>query len=187
MNLAHAIHTSSSRIPPTGRTRAPRLAAAVVALLALIGGCFGYVRSSGWTVYTLHGHSMEPTITPGSLVVARTVRSSDLEVGDIAVFRVGWLEAESRVMAAHRIELLAWEGERVSIFTKGDGNAVSDPIPSVLGETALQAAFTVAGGATLLRLAQLAGLVCVAVAGYLALARRLVSAPRRACTAEGLS
>lgn len=121
--------------------------------------------ASGFSVFVLKGHSMEPTITPGSLVIVREIAAERLAVGDVAVFQVGWVETD--IVAAHRVTDLVSEEQGILAYTMGDGNKVADPEPVVLATTATQAIFSIANGMQILRATMIGGLALVVATLYL--------------------
>lgn len=88
----------------------------VVALLmpASVGG------RTGWTVVL--GHSMEPTLDPGDLVITRSCRSYD--IGEVIVYRIPKGTPGEGVMVIHRIT----GGSNAEGFvTTGDNRDCNDP------------------------------------------------------------
>lgn len=88
---------------------------AMVVLVWFNAGVFG-VRPA-----IVHGHSMEPTMYTGDLVLSEQVEPDDLEVGDIIRFRAGSL------VVLHRIIEITFDDEGRQIFiTQGDNNSAAD-------------------------------------------------------------
>lgn len=88
---------------------------AVVAVVAIVwplplGGMFGAVIVSG--------HSMEPTLMPGDLIVVK--RIEDASVGDVVVYRP---PTEPRARVVHRVV----ERDGTTLELQGDNNHWRDP------------------------------------------------------------
>ncbi len=63
-------------------------------------------------------HSMEPSISPGSIVITRDVAAEDIEVGDVVLYRLG------REAVLHRV-IARWPNG--TFTTQGDANNTADP------------------------------------------------------------
>ena len=146
-----------------------RLALATLALLGIAALGFGAATLLGVQVFVLKGHSMEPTITPGSLVIAHEVPVDDIAVGDITLFRVGWLEPGVDVTAAHRVTETVPQGAGVLAFTKGDGNTIADPMPTFMEGSAVRADFTLGNGRETLLFVQLLAAIIIVAFTYIAI------------------
>ncbi len=86
----------------------------VVGLLWLSTGLLG-VRPS-----LVAGHSMEPALHTGDVVLTREVDPDDIRIGDIVRFRIGDTEVLHRVIEIYRNDTGAW------FVTKGDNNEDAD-------------------------------------------------------------
>lgn len=86
----------------------------------------GYVNIGGFMVFRVVTGSMEPSISTGSLLVAREVAIETVEVGDIVCF-LSDEEAISGMVVTHRVQqvLTGFAGE-VLLETKGDANLALD-------------------------------------------------------------
>ena len=146
-----------------------RLLLATLLIVSVVAVGQGVANLVGLKVFVLDGHSMEPTIVAGSLVVAHEVAVDDLEIGDVALFRVGWLKPGVDVTAAHRITDMVAEDGGLLAYTKGDGNKIADPIPTLFEGSAVRADFTVANGSQLIRFAGLVGVSLIFAYIYVAL------------------
>ena len=67
---------------------------------------------------------MEPTLSAGSLLVAKWTTPQEIQAGDIVVFPGTWEGAPNIV---HRVVALQDDGENILAVTKGDNNPVVDP------------------------------------------------------------
>ncbi|OUZ12572.1 signal peptidase I [Aeromicrobium sp. PE09-221] len=94
------------------------------ATAALVAGVL-LPRLAGATPYAVLTSSMEPTLPPGTLVVARPVAPEQIGVGDVITFQ---LSSGRPLTATHRVTAVEQrlDGER-SFVTKGDANATADP------------------------------------------------------------
>ena len=113
-------------------TRLPRIMAWGVFLLgmSLLG-----LRLAGYELIYLRGNSMEPTLSAGSLLLARPAPPEDIRVGDIVAFPSG---AEGIPNIVHRV--IALQGDVLSrqvriARTIGDNNPILDPEPLILDQS----------------------------------------------------
>lgn len=74
----------------------------------------------------VQGSSMEPYIEEGDAVLLAYPGEGQLHVGDVVVFRD---PLDPGVSIVHRIVELQEEEETLYAMTKGDANAIRDPIP----------------------------------------------------------
>jgi signal peptidase len=97
-----------------------------VALLLLGFGLLG-LRLAGFQFISIRGHSMEPTFSPGALLIARSAQPATVKAGDIIAFAdmAGEPHIVHRVIALRR-------GRTPVATTMGDNNPVADPYPVVL-------------------------------------------------------
>ena len=116
---------------PAIRTGAPGLAGRIwmglaVAIL-LVGISLMGLRLSGFQFIAIRGHSMEPTFSPGALLIARSAAPETVQAGDIIAFSGAAGEPD----IVHRIVSL--EGAATPVATTmGDNNPVVDPEPVLL-------------------------------------------------------
>lgn len=118
----------SPALPVPGTPRRPLGAVALTALLTvlvLLGGLVAFApRLFGATQLVVDGHSMEPALSRGDLVVVEDVDPDELRVGDIIAFRPRRFGDDIRT---HRIiEITREDGAVVRIRTRGDGLAEAD-------------------------------------------------------------
>ncbi len=90
----------------------------------------------GWRVDCVVSSSMEPKIGRGSFVITRPVRTQEMGVGDVIVFRhTVFGEQTSQMLIIHRV---ADTGDGTWFQTKGDANEEPDafvvPSQDVLGQ-----------------------------------------------------
>jgi signal peptidase I len=82
------------------------------------------IPATGFSAMTVPTGSMQPAISPGSLVIIQKTPLSQLKVGDVITFK-GMAERNQTV--THRIVAVE-KKDRVPFFTtKGDANSASDP------------------------------------------------------------
>lgn len=92
-----------------------------IALFVLVG--VG-PRTGRYRTLTVLSASMRPTHAPGSIVIARPVPVTDLEVGDVITYRI---PVEDRRVVTHRIVEIIDPGSRPVVRTQGDANDAADP------------------------------------------------------------
>ncbi len=97
-----------------------------VALLLLGFGLLG-LRLAGFQFISIRGHSMEPTFSPGALLIARSASPATVQAGDIIAF--AGMAGEPHIV--HRVVALR-SGNTPVATTMGDNNPVIDPYPVVL-------------------------------------------------------
>ncbi len=97
-----------------------------VALLLLGFGLVG-LRLAGFQFISVRGHSMEPTFSPGALLIARSAPPATVQAGDIIAF--SGVAGEPNIV--HRVIALRGGSNPVAT-TMGDNNPVTDPYPVVL-------------------------------------------------------
>ena len=132
--------------PRKSKLRHLRLLLYLVPILAIVIGYGGIILATGesYPFTIVLGHSMTPTILPGSVALIDKVPFNSLQVGDIIVFvpqialmeacdnaPVNSLDSESSVpcFVIHRIASIVdyQNGTRI-ITTKGDDNRESIPL-----------------------------------------------------------
>ncbi|WP_010540270.1 signal peptidase I [Dietzia alimentaria] len=94
------------------------VAAAVLAALVVVP------RLTGATPYTVLTGSMEPTLSPGTLIVVKPVEQTDLAAGDVITFQI---ESDNPAVNTHRITQIVYDAQGTPrIQTQGDANNVPD-------------------------------------------------------------
>lgn len=98
------------------------LAATAAILLAVV-----IPRIFGATPYTIISGSMEPYLSPGTLVVVKPVEPADLSVGDVITVQ---LESGEEAVVTHRIQAVQYRADgQIQFITKGDANDIADAEP----------------------------------------------------------
>lgn len=93
---------------------------AVVVLAALVV----VPRLAGATPYTVLTGSMEPTLSPGELIVVKDVQPAELRAGDVITFQI---ESDNPAVNTHRITQVVYDAQGTPRFqTQGDANNVPD-------------------------------------------------------------
>ena len=92
-----------------------------VALLLLGFGLIG-LWLTGFQFIAFRGHSMEPTFSPGALLIARSTPPDLVQVGDVIVFSAG---VRGQPDIVHRVVTL--HENRPVATTMGDNNLMPDP------------------------------------------------------------
>lgn len=92
-------------------------------------------RLAGATPFTVLTSSMEPSLPPGTLVVARPTAPEDIEIGDVVTFQI---ESGKAQVVTHRvIGVRPGRDGKPEFLTQGDANRVADegwrPAGSVRG------------------------------------------------------
>lgn len=81
-------------------------------------------RLAGATPYTVLTGSMEPGLSPGTLVVVKPTPATDLSAGDVITFQP---YSGNPAVVTHRIEGVFYDAQsQMRIYTKGDANNVAD-------------------------------------------------------------
>jgi signal peptidase I len=111
--------------------------AVVGAFIGAIGLGVLYARSAGFGLISVHGGSMGDTIPTGSLVIAKSKASTDVDVGDVILIRQQAQDGSTSAPKLHRVIALEKRDGQVLVQTKGDGNADPDPGEYVLREQTL--------------------------------------------------
>ena len=113
--------------------RSVRLSGWIPVGLALTLLLFGVIattmRLAGFQYISTRGQSMEPTISPGSLLIARKTAPDEIRTGDIVGFSASF---GGGVSIVHRVVMLETGGEHPVAMTMGDNNPVPDPEQLVL-------------------------------------------------------
>lgn len=94
------------------------VAVAVLAALVVVP------RIVGATPYTVLTGSMEPTLSPGTLIVVKPVPATELRAGDVITFQI---ESDNPAVNTHRITQVVYDAQGTPRFqTQGDANNVAD-------------------------------------------------------------
>ncbi|WP_295648550.1 signal peptidase I [uncultured Dietzia sp.] len=94
------------------------VAVAVLAALVVVP------RLAGATPYTVLTGSMEPTLSPGTLIVVKPVPATELRAGDVITFQT---ESDNPAVNTHRITQVVYDAQGTPRFqTQGDANNVTD-------------------------------------------------------------
>ncbi len=92
---------------------------------------------AGHQIYIVLSGSMSPAFDTGSVVLVKPVDPTTIEMGDIITFSGA---AGGPTMLTHRVIRVNEEGG-LSFYTRGDANAIDDPIPvparEVIGKVSL--------------------------------------------------
>lgn len=110
------------RLTGRGLAAAVLVAAGVALLLGVL-----VPRVAGATPYTVATGSMEPSLGPGTLVVARPVDPATVATGDVLTYQ---LRSGEPTVVTHRVVGVGTTagGERAFV-TRGDANEVADATP----------------------------------------------------------
>lgn len=76
----------------------------------------------GWEPVTIISGSMAPVVQPGHVVVVEPYDGQELRAGDVVTYRDGQVDR----LVTHRIASVGKDG---TLVTRGDANAVDDPMP----------------------------------------------------------
>jgi signal peptidase len=96
----------------------------ITAVLLVLAVTVLVPRLGGATPYTVLSSSMEPTMPPGTLVVARPARPASIGIGTVITYQ---LESGEPTVVTHRVVSQGIDGSgRVVFWTKGDGNDAID-------------------------------------------------------------
>jgi signal peptidase len=142
-----AEHTSSAVAGEPGSRRSVwRVVGSVLVttllagLVALAGASVVVPRLIGAVPLTVVSGSMEPSISPGDLVVVRPVDAAQIAMGDVITFQP---ESDNPALVTHRVIGVTLGAEGVSGFvTQGDANNAADT-PIVADQVKGRVAYTV--------------------------------------------
>lgn len=142
--LLHPWRRRTAKVVSAAATTAFLAAMAIfiaLALFKIIGGYQPAVMLTG---------SMAPLITPGGVVITKTIPVDEIKVGDILTYGI---PVEDHRIVTHRVtEILADENGAIAIKTKGDANPNPDYWTSVLtGATASKHVLTIPNLGTAIR------------------------------------
>ncbi|MBI4032402.1 signal peptidase I [Candidatus Berkelbacteria bacterium] len=99
------------------------LVALGLAALAAITGSFAL--PGGYRLYSVLTGSMEPALSPGSLVVVKRVADvGNVAVGDVVSFQQ---PGQPNMIITHRVSAIDSVGGATFLKTKGDANSAPDP------------------------------------------------------------
>lgn len=94
------------------------VAVAVLAALVVVP------RLAGATPYTVLSGSMEPMLSPGTLIVVKDVPPTELRAGDVITFQI---ESDNPAVNTHRITQVVYDAQGTPRFqTQGDANNAPD-------------------------------------------------------------
>jgi signal peptidase len=110
-----------------GRSASALLSAVLVAAVVVLAVASAVVpRLVGGVPLTVLSGSMEPTLSPGDLVVVRPVDPAALQVGDVVTFQP---HPGDPALVTHRVTAIsAVDGEVSALMTRGDANLVPDDL-----------------------------------------------------------
>lgn len=86
--------------------------------ISLIG-----LRTAGYKAIFLFGHSMEPALSQGSLLISQFTSPQDIRVGDI----ISLPNPRDGSNIVHRVVVLEHKEQHIVAQTMGDNNLVVDP------------------------------------------------------------
>ena len=81
------------------------------------------LSSLGIQLHTVTTGSMRPGIKPGAVVVTKLVKASEIKKGHVILY----FDTETNNPVSHRVIAIGRDGNQISLTTKGDANAESDP------------------------------------------------------------
>jgi signal peptidase len=115
------------------------LAALLLCLLGIVG-VMQLGERTGHPVFVIRGHSMEPGVPFGALVVDDAVAPEAIVPGDVITIR-----AENGVVFTHRVVSVIPTADGLTFQTRGDANGTADPVPmpaaAVIGRTSFYIPF----------------------------------------------
>lgn len=88
----------------------------------------GYVSFFGYSVFRVVTGSMEPTISPGALLISKQMPVEQIQVGDIICFRSREADMLGKSIT-HRVIGIYQSGTQLCLETRGDANPVADALP----------------------------------------------------------
>ncbi len=127
-----SIAPTDSPAPSLWRFLRTALSAAVLLLVVGLGLALVVIpKSTGATPLTVLTSSMEPGLSPGTVVIVRPVDANALQIGDVVTYQ---MESGDAKVVTHRILSIISnsEGSR-SFIVQGDNNSLPDDDP-VLAE-----------------------------------------------------
>jgi signal peptidase len=108
----------------TGQVLAWFVITGVLLLLAL---ALFIPRVGGGTPYTILTGSMQPALTPGTMVVVKPTPPEDIVIGSVITYQ---LESGSPTVVTHRVVGIGIDGTGARVFaTQGDANNARDAKP----------------------------------------------------------
>jgi signal peptidase I len=97
------------------------VAVAVGSVAAIVGP-----RLMGWDVRTVLSSSMEPTFSAGAIVAVKPIDASQVEVGDVVMYRT----TTNPPFITHRVVAIEGTGADARFTLQGDANTAPDaPVP----------------------------------------------------------
>jgi len=124
----YSTEAKSARLS-TALGRTPLALSLIVLVLGLVGVALNMV---GFQYVSTRGHSMEPTMSSGSLLLTRQTAAKDIHAGDVIAFQ-GTIEGVPNIV--HRVVSLQDDGQSRVAVTQGDNNPVPDPGLLTLGKS----------------------------------------------------
>jgi signal peptidase len=96
----------------------------MVAMLGLAAVAIVVPKILGATPLTVLTSSMEPTYSPGDVVVVQPVEPQDVAMGDVVTFQP---TSDDPTLVTHRVVSIRWGSDGVAGFvTRGDANGADD-------------------------------------------------------------
>lgn len=104
------------------------LVLAVIFCIVVVGQVLsqGYVSLFGFSLFRVVTPSMEPTMPVDTLLISQDVSISDIQVGDIVVFKSKMLEVRGSVVTHRVTQVLKSTSGEIMLETKGDANQYPD-------------------------------------------------------------
>lgn len=100
------------------------LGVVMVAMLALAAAAVVVPKILGALPLTVLTGSMEPTHSPGDVVVVQPVEPEEIRVGDVVTFQP---VSDDPTLVTHRVVGITWGGDGIAGFvTRGDANGTDD-------------------------------------------------------------
>ena len=109
-----------------------RVLAAAVCVFVLVLAVA--VTTGKWELMPVLSGSMSPHMGTGSLAVTERVPTSQLQLGDVAVFHPPF---SPQVIYIHRVVYLTRSHGKVLVRTKGDANSIVDPWTVTINSTSI--------------------------------------------------
>jgi signal peptidase len=116
--VAISVAPRAPEAPVRARSLGGRLSSALLALSLALAAAVGAAALAGYRGEVILTGSMEPTLSPGDLVVVKKVAASELAVGDVVSFR-----DRHGTPITHRVEAVrATRSGELAVRTRGDAN-----------------------------------------------------------------
>lgn len=114
------------RVPRSTRSKigSVLLGVLMTAMLGLAIAAVAVPKILGALPLTVLTSSMEPTLSPGDVVVVQPVDPEDVSIGDVVTFQP---VSDDPTLVTHRVVGVQWGGDGVAGFvTRGDANGADD-------------------------------------------------------------